>query len=154
MNTNNFSNGKENKIFKKKVNNFFMDAYGNYPPGFNKKKRNINSARVEYQYNSGKINFLSPNVNYYLSNTINYNNNKKTEKKENTIIPNIHLNSQFQRNTNSQKNSNKNLKNINKTQNNNNNNLFITNIINSNNNYNSFNRKESKFIYIIFKLNF
>ena len=162
---NNFTINKQNKVFKKKINNFFMDAYGNYPPGFNKKKRNINSARIEYQYNGNNKNFLTPNINYYLANNLPQK-NKKGEKKENTIIPNINLNRNSQNlqknDSNSQKNSNKNLKNkknkiiknpiMNKNKNNinksNNNNLFITNIINSNHLV-SFNRKESKFIFII-----
>jgi len=91
---NNNNNNKNNKGFNRKLNNFFTDEYGNYPQGFNnKKKRNTYSARTGYQKNFNNYNnqqFLSPNVNYYLANVPHSNKNK--EKKGNTIIPNINYN--------------------------------------------------------------
>ena len=152
-------NSNSNKVFNKKFNNFFMDAYGNFAPSFmNKKRNNNNSARIQYQYNGFSVNgkkFLSTNANYYLGNGI----NKKN--KENTIIPDINLN--YNNNfkfhiSNSQKNKSKNQKNnkkktfnINKNNINdntininNNQGLFITNML-TQNNCNSLNRKESKY---------
>ena len=111
---NNNNNNKINKGFNRKMNNFFTDEYGNYPQGFNnKKKRSTSSARTGFQKNFNSYNnqqFLSPNMNYYLANVPHSNKNK--EKKGNTIIPNINLNHNYTHNnrtnqsTHSQKSSN------------------------------------------------
>ena len=171
INNNIINNNKVNKGFNRKLNNFFTDEYGNYPQGFNnKKKRSTSSARTGYQKNFNNYNnqqFLSPNMNYYLANVPHSNKNK--EKKGNTIIPNINLNYNHNKRINqsihSQKsNNNKNNKNmkknsqtkifmrpninINKNNINNaingNKNILITSISNSNN-MNGLNRKESKY---------
>ena len=160
-----------NKVFiNKKFNNYFMDPFGNYTLGFNKKKiNNNNGARIEYLYTgNNNIKFLNQNTNYYLLN------NDKLPKKENkkqtiTIIPNIDHNNRNIHTSNSQKNNKKNIKKYkgnknkivtkheiftNNNKNNNNDNIinnggtFLTNIINSNN-FNSLNRKESKYFFII-----
>ena len=167
------NNNKNSKGFKRKLNNFFTDEYGNYFQGFNnKKKRKTYSARTGYQNNFNSYNnqqFLSPNVNYYLANVPHSNKNK--EKKGNTIIPNINNNynnnhnNRINHSTHSQKSSknksNKDMKknsqtkifmrptiNINKNNINNainaNKNFLITSITNSNN-INGFNRKQSKY---------
>ena len=146
-----------NNGFNKKLNNFFMDSNGNsYFNSFNKfKNRRSNTSESKDTINNHK--YLSPNVNYYLGKQ-EQNKRKEEIKKENIIIPNIALNNNNY-SINNPRNINKNEKgkifmrqninidrnNINNMINNNKNNL-INNISNSN----GFNRKESKFIILIF----
>ena len=154
------NNTNTNNVFKKKVNNFFMDANGNnYFNSFNKfKNRRSNTSAKKDNINNHK--FFPQNINYYLGKQPSYNINEE-EKKENIIIPNIMLNHNSH-STNNPRNSSKNDKNklfirtnINIDRNNINNmiNNNKNNLINNISNTNTFNRKESKFIYL-FKLFF
>ena len=160
---NNFINNenKGNKMrFNRKLNNFFMDSNGNsYFNSFNKfKNRRSNTSEGKDTINNNK--YLSPKINYYLGKQEQY---KKSEdaKKENIIIPNIALNNNNYSINNNPRNSNNNVtekifmrQNINIDKNNinnminNNKNLLINNITNNS----GFNRKESKFIILIFDL--
>ena len=146
-----------NHVFNKKLNNFFMDSNGNtYFNSFNKfKNRRSNTSEKKDNINNHK--YLSPNINYYLGNQGTFLRYEK-DKKDNIIIPNIILDHNSY-SINNPRNINKNEKSkifmrptINIDKNNinnminNNKNVLINNITNTN----SFNRRESKYILIIF----
>ena len=153
----NKGNNTNNNGFGKKLNNFFMDANGNtYFNSFNKfKNRRSNTSEKKDGINNHK--YLSPNVNYYLGKP-NQNIKNEDNKKENAFIPNIIINKNSY-SINNPRNINQSDKtkiflrptinidrdNIN-NQINNNKNILLNNITNMN----SFNRKESKFISIIY----
>ena len=146
---NNTNNPNE---FKKKLNNFFMDANGNnFFNTFNK----IRNRRPNNSDTKDNHKFLSQNINYFLGKPNSHMNNVE-EKKENKIIPNIVLNrTSYSTSVNNQRNNNKNEKNkmfirpaINidrKTINNKINKDFQ---MNNNLNANTFIRKESKYYFI------
>ena len=151
---------KGNNIgFKRKLNNFFMDSNGNsYFNSFNKfKNRRSNTSEGKDTINNHK--YLSPKINYYLGKQDQY---KITEdaKKENIMIPNIILNNNNY-SINNPRNNNKNdntkifmRQNINIDKNNINNmiNNNKTILINNITNNSGLNRKESKYIIIIYYL--
>jgi hypothetical protein len=146
---NNTNNPNE---FKKKLNNFFMDANGNnFFNTFNK----IRNRRPNNSDTKDNHKFLSQNINYFLGKQNSHMSNEE-EKKENKIIPNIVLNrNSYSTSVNNQRNNNKNEKNkifirpaINidrKTINNKINKDFQ---MNNNLNANTFIRKESKYYFI------
>ena len=146
---NNANNPNE---FKKKLNNFFMDANGNnFFNSFNK----IRNRRPNNSDTKDNHKFLSQNINYFLGKQNSHMSNEE-EKKENKIIPNIVLNrNSYSTSVNNQRNNNKNEKNkmfirpaINidrKTINNKINKDFQ---MNNNLNANTFIRKESKYFFI------
>ena len=81
---NNTNNPNE---FKKKLNNFFMDANGNnFFNSFNK----IRNRRPNNSDTKDNHKFLSQNINYFLGRQNSHMSNEE-EKKENKIIPNIAL---------------------------------------------------------------
>ena len=151
---------KGNNIgFKRKLNNFFMDSNGNsYFNSFNKfKNRRSNTSEGKDTINNHK--YLSPKINYYLGKQDQY---KITEdaKKENIMIPNIILNNNnyiINNTRNNNKNDNTKIfmrQNINIDKNNINNmiNNNKTILINNITNNSGLNRKESKYIIIIYYL--
>ena len=146
---NNTNNPNE---FKKKLNNFFMDANGN---NFFNSFYKIRNKRPNNSDTKDNHKFLSQNINYFLGKPNSHMNNVE-EKKENKIIPNIVLNrTSYSTSINNQRNNNKNEKNkifirpaINidrKTINNKINKDFQ---MNNNLNANTFIRKESKYYFI------
>ena len=148
---NNTNNPNE---FKKKLNNFFMDAHGNnYFNSFNK----IRNRRPNNSDTKDNHKLFSQNINYYLGKQNSHMNNEE-EKKENKIIPNIILNrNSYSTSVNNQRNNNKNEKNkmfirpaINIDKKNINNKIIKDFEMNNNLNANGFVRKESKYYLFIY----
>ena len=162
---NNFINNGNNQNIgfgKKLNNNFFMDSNGNtFFNSFNKfKNRRSNTSEKKDTINNHK--YLSPNVNYYLGNPNQNTKNEDYKKENNTFIPNIVLNKNSY-SINNPRNINQTDKTkifmrpqINIDRNN------INNMINNNKNMlknnianlNGFNKKESKFILLIYNFLF